>query len=231
MDLKCNINEISDGRLYELNDLARLSSDNCNGCSACCQNMGNTIILDPFDVNRLTINLRTTFEQLLIDKIELNVNDGIILPNIKMVADTKRCYFLNTEGRCKIHGCRPSICRIFPLGRYYDEHAFKYFLYKKGCLKKNRGKVKIKKWIEEPDGKENEQFLIDWHYFIKNMQNVVKNCNDDGLVKEINMYILNNFFIKPYDKNISFYIQFNERLTLAKNKDFYFSFESSLSNI
>ena len=210
------LNEISDGKLYELNDLVKTYCNDCEGCFACCQGMGNSIVLDPLDIYRLLINHNNTFEEILADKIELNIVAGIILPNLKMIEASERCSFLNSEGRCSIHAFRPGFCRLFPLGRFYDNHAFKYFLQVYECKKKNKTKVKVRKWIDSPDLKNNERFVIDWHYFIKDLQNIVKSIQDDNLIKEINMYILKNFYIMPYDTNIDFYLQFNERLSGAK---------------
>jgi len=64
--------------------------------------------------------------------------------------------------------------------------------------------------------KKNEQFIIDWHYYLKDIQNIVKQTQDDSLIKSINMSNLNNFYINPYDADIDFYLQFNERLVEAK---------------
>jgi len=178
--------------------------------------MGSSIILNPLDIYLLVKNLNHTFEQLLADRIELNVVDGIIMPNLKMAGTSERCSFLNDEGRCSIHPFRPGICRLFPLGRIYDNGGFKYFLQVHECKKENKTKVKVRKWIDTPDIKNNEQFVIDWHYFLKDVQNFINSTDDDNRVKDINMYILKCFYINPYDKDIDFYIQFNERLNVAK---------------
>ena len=215
MELKCDINEISDGKLYEINDLVKLNSDNCKGCYTCCKGMGNSVVLDPLDIHRLLVKLNITFQELLTYKIELNVVEGVILPNIKMAGESEKCSFLNNDGRCSIHAFRPSICRIFPLGRYYERHSFKYFLHKNGCKNKERAKIKVKKWIDTSDLKTNEQFIIDWHYYLKDIQGIVKSTQDDSIIKSINMYTLNNFFIKPFTLDVDFYLQFDERLAEA----------------
>jgi len=114
MERKIDMNEVSDGRLYGINDMVKAGCDGCSGCFECCQGMGNSIVLDPYDVYRLTTGLNCRFEDLLADKLDLNVVDGIILPNLKMSTEGDRCVFLNMEGRCGIHSLRPGICRIFP---------------------------------------------------------------------------------------------------------------------
>jgi len=216
MKRNVSLNEISDGKLYELNDLVKAGCNDCKGCSTCCQGMGNSIILDPLDIYRLVINLNNTFEELLVDKIELNIVDGMIIPNLKMMGSSEKCLFLSSEGRCGIHAFRPGMCRLFPLGRYYENHDFKYFLQVHECEKVNKTKIKVRKWIDTPDIKNNERFVIDWHYFLEDLQNIVKSTQDDNLIKDINMNILKNFYMKPYDLNIDFYLQFNERLSEAK---------------
>lgn len=73
--------------------------------------------MDPLDVHRICTYFRIPFEALLADHVELNVVDGMILPNLKMVGEDEHCIFLNQEGRCGIHKIRPGFCRLFPLGR------------------------------------------------------------------------------------------------------------------
>ena len=63
--------------------MAKISCHDCKGCSSCCQDMGESIWLDPYDIYQLTNNLEKTIEDLLAKEIELNVVDGLILPNIK----------------------------------------------------------------------------------------------------------------------------------------------------
>jgi len=108
------------------------------------------------------------------DKIELNIVDGMILPNLRMSGEAEQCSFLDDNGRCTIHSFRPGICRIFPLGRYYENQKFQYFLQIHECKKDNRTKVKVRKWIDTPDVKRNEQFITDWHYFLNDLQELVK---------------------------------------------------------
>ena len=84
-----SLSEISDGRLYTENDMVRADTGNCAGCTqVCCRGMESSIVLDPYDVYRLTRRLQTTFDKLLDDKkIEINIVDGIMLPNMKMWID------------------------------------------------------------------------------------------------------------------------------------------------
>ncbi|MGB4660306.1 MAG: YkgJ family cysteine cluster protein [Mobilitalea sp.] len=215
MKRNVSLEEISDGRLYELNDLVKADCNDCKGCSACCQGMGNSISLDPLDLYQFTSNLKQTFEELLNDKIELKVVEGIIMPNLKMQETSEKCSFLNNEGRCSIHAFRPGICRLFPLGRFYENHGYKYFLQVHEC-KKSKTKIKVRKWIDTPDIKENEDFVINWHYFLIDLQKIISNAQEEKLIRNMNLYLLNQFYRKPYDTSIDFYQQFKERLSEAR---------------
>ena len=216
MKRNIDMNEISDGKLFDINDLVKADCNDCKGCSACCQGMGQSIVLDPLDLYNLTVGLNTTFEQLLAEAIELNVVDGVILPNLKMGGTSDSCHFLNEEGRCSIHGFRPGICRLFPLGRFYENQDFKYFLQIHECKNPNKTKVKVKKWIDTPNLQENRKYIIDWHYFIDDVQEKLTHITDDELIKKIDLFILQHFFIEPYHQMEDFYEQFNLRLEKAK---------------
>lgn len=194
----CSLEEISDGRLYDQTDMVKAYCNECKGCHACCEGMGNSIILDPLDVSRLTKETGKSFEALLADTIELNVVDGLILPNIKMVNGT--CTFLNAEGRCGIHAARPGFCRLFPLGRYYEDGGFKYFLQIHECDRAGKVKVKVSKWIDTPDLPRYTEYINEWHDFQKQM------C----------MYILNIMYVARYEENRDFYEQFEMRLEHLK---------------
>ena len=48
------LEEILDGKLYDSKDMVKADRHNCEGCCDCCQGMGDSVILDPFDVHRLS---------------------------------------------------------------------------------------------------------------------------------------------------------------------------------
>lgn len=195
---ECTLEEISDGRTYGLNDMVKADTGNCIGCSKCCAGMGSSIALDPYDIWLMKNHLGKNLQELINEgRIELNMVDGLILPNLKM-GTNERCTFLNEEGRCDIHSARPGICRIFPLGRVYDENGFKYFLQKNECIKDNRAKIKVKKWIDTENIEENQRFILEWHAFIREVGNKVIDLRDTGKGERINdiaMFVLNDFYV------------------------------------
>lgn len=208
-------NELTDGKLYSINDMVKLECNDCAGCFSCCQDMGSSVILNPYDLWQLEQNLGQTFAELMQEKLELNVTDGMILPNLKMTGEKRTCTFLNQEKRCSIHAFRPGICRLFPLGRQYGENSIQYIFLKDGCKKENRTKIKIKKWLDIPERGRNDRFLLQWHQLQKQVQQLVLQSREEEMIKELNLYLLDLFFVKPYETK-DFYEEFDTRLSMAQ---------------
>lgn len=157
-----DLSTLTDGKLYRSSDMARLGCNDCEGCSACCKGMGNSVVLDPYDAWRLEQGLQAPFAAMIGKQVMLSVVDGLVLPSLNMENESGACPFLNEAGRCSIHAFRPGICRLFPLGRYYHGEGFSYVLMAGECRKENRSKVKIDKWLGEQDLKAYEQFVLKW---------------------------------------------------------------------
>mgnify|MGYP000012551798 FL=1 len=211
-----DMSQVSDGRLYSSRDMVKAGCDDCKGCSACCRGMGSSIVLDPYDIYMLTAGLEQSFEQLLGYAIELNLVDGIILPNLKMQGEKEACPFLNEEERCSIHRFRPGFCRMFPLGRIYGEGGFSYFLQVHECKKQPKTKVKINKWLGIPNLKVYEAYINQWHTFLKGVEKILKSFQEQASVKNSTMYLLKTFFLEPYQRDRDFYPQFEERMKKAE---------------
>ena len=208
-----DILEISDGKLYSNNDMAKINCHDCAGCSSCCRDMGDSIWLDPYDAFQLTKNLGKSMEELLTREVELHVEDGLILPNIKMIGDGEpACGFLNAEGRCSIHAFRPGFCRLFPLGRNYEDGKLTYFVLKDACPAPNKSKVKINKWLNVPRLKGYEKFLIEWHELTKMLRGYyAEHLEEEAVIKAVNMKFLQTFYLIPYGEE-EFYSAFENRM-------------------
>ncbi len=203
-----DLTSLTDGRLYRSSDMAKLGCNDCAGCSACCRGMGNSVVLDPYDVWRLEKGLGISFAQMIGRQVMLSVVDGLILPSLNMEA-AGTCPFLNEEGRCSIHAFRPGICRLFPLGRYYHDGGFSYVLMTGECRKENRSKVKIEKWLGEPDLKVYEQFVMEWKNILEQTREQLKEVSDLEQQKTISMTLLQKYYLLPYGAD--FFAEFGGR--------------------
>lgn len=93
---------------------------------------------------------------------------------------------------------------MFPLGRFYENHSFQYFLQVHECPKTDRSKVKIKKWLDTPNLKTYEKYIADWHFFLKGLQEYVMNLTSvllqihNSTARTISMHVLTQFYLTPY---------------------------------
>ena len=142
--------------------------------------------------------------------------DGIILPNLKMTGPEEACAFLTGEGRCGIHSARPGVCRLFPLGRYYEGRDFRYFLQVHECPRENRAKVKVRKWIDTPGIGVYEDYIRQWHYFLEDVEAILERDGSEELRRQVNLFLLKLFFAQPWETEKDFYPQFAERLRQGK---------------
>lgn len=214
-----DLKQVSDGRLYSSGDMVKADCRDCEGCSACCRGMGSSILLDPMDVWRLRRDLHKDFSTLIEKEAELGMADGMILPNMKMDVRTDACPFLDGNGRCSIHDSRPGLCRLFPLGRYYEENGFRYFLQIYECRKKVRGKIKIKKWLGIPNLKAYEAYILSWHDFLEKCREGADTLDEEKR-RTLALYVLRRFYELPYyaDSEENFYAEFAQRLTESEEK-------------
>ena len=72
------LDEISDGKLYDIKDIVKADTCGCDGCSDCCHDVGELVVLTPFDIYEMVNYLGVEFDKLLGDKIELRQNNKIL---------------------------------------------------------------------------------------------------------------------------------------------------------
>lgn len=206
-----DLNSLTDGKLYRSSDMAKLGCNDCKGCSECCKGMGNSVVLDPYDVWRLSKGLQMPFVSMIGNQVMLSVVDGLILPSLNM-EKTGKCPFLNEAGRCSIHTFRPGICRLFPLGRYYHENGFSYVLMTGECKRESRTKVRIEKWLGESDLKSYEAFVLQWKKILTDTRKKIEIETQPFLQqqkmeeviavqKKISMELLQNYYFKEYGED------------------------------
>lgn len=94
-------------------DLTRESSFSysCNRCKKCCYHKG--IRLSPYEILRLARNLRLTTKEFISQFTE---EGGTIL---RFRSEDGGCSLLGEEG-CTVHADRPGVCRIYPLGGFFE---------------------------------------------------------------------------------------------------------------
>ncbi|MBP5609409.1 MAG: YkgJ family cysteine cluster protein [Lachnospiraceae bacterium] len=211
MERNVMIEEISDGRLYSADDPVKAEANGCRGCSFCCENMCDTIVLDPYDIYSLSKGLNKDFTALMLEEyIEIGLHDLLSMPHIKDKG--AGCGFLSEAKRCTVHAFRPGICRLFPLGRYYHDGGFSYILQTHECKVEDRNEVKVRDWLEIEELEAYEDYVLKWHGFVKNLTNFMKEPAEPGVKRNIHILFLKKFYETPYDTAKEFYPQIYERM-------------------
>jgi len=90
----------------------------CRGCGKCCKNRED-ILLNPQDLFRIAQHLYLKPEEVVERYCERLVGESSRLPLIRLLPRGKErtCPFLLNR-RCRVHQAKPSVCSLFPLGRY-----------------------------------------------------------------------------------------------------------------
>ena len=175
--------------------------------------MDGLITLDPYDIYRIVRGLNNeSYSNLQDTHIEYIVDKGVITPTLKMCDKTGACTFLNKDNRCSIHNIRPGICRLFPLGRIYEDGGFSYFNQIYECDYPNKSKVKIKNWLGIDNLSQYERFVLKWHDYMDTLRRELSDLEDTNAVSRFWVIILRKFYREPYDTNRPFFEQIEERM-------------------
>jgi Fe-S-cluster containining protein len=100
----------------------RCTSDTCD--MRCCTT-GHPLVLSPFEIQKISAFTGISFDRLEDDYFEESHDPKTGFP-LYTINRERGCRFLN--GRiCSVYSVRPLVCRLFPLGKLYDE-GFTYVL-------------------------------------------------------------------------------------------------------
>ena len=60
--------------------------------------------------------------------------------------------------------------------------------------------------------------MSQWHYFLKDVQQMLESMQSDGMERKVTLYLLEEFYRKPYEREEEFYEEFSHRLERAKKQ-------------
>lgn len=68
----------------------------------------------------------------------------------------------------------------------------------------------MEKWLDGAGDRQWEQYLLQWHGLRKKLQEYLQTGTDGERAKTVNMFLLNLFFVTPYEQG-EFFGQFAKR--------------------
>lgn len=187
---------ITEDKLFKAQDMAPVGCEGCEGCGECCRNRGTSLTLDAFDVRVLKAAFGKTFQQLINEgMIELVPVEDYVLPMIGRKEGNDECFFLGSDGRCRIHKIRPGICRMFPLARiYHRDGSFSYFVQETECPYTDGTPVLISDWLGFRNIEKYEQEVREYHDRLVALRKAISETDDeDELVHIKRQFLIDNF--------------------------------------
>lgn len=198
----------------------------CTQCGKCCIERED-IMLNPLDLFKASKELGISLREFREKYCEAYIGRNSLLPIIRLLptGNKRRCPLLK-NGRCMIHNAKPTMCAMYPLGRFVEMERDKdqipimsknvNYLYKDPeCGDKSEVHT-VREWLSSFNIKENDEFYLLW----TKMQ--ADNVQFSKYLYTINPFAVNEFGVISGD-----IIYFN----YEQDKDFMPQFKSNLDLI
>ena len=131
-----------------------------------------------------------------------------------MRKDNGKCPFLTDENKCGIHDASPSVCYLFPLGRYVskkegeDKGEFHYFLQDVPCGKRDQVNT-VESWTGKDYDRDLERYFA-WMDMIDAFSDVSKKMDKHIEAGEIKKAEIEKFY---QAMAIQMYMDYEDRCT------------------
>ena len=222
-DLAANIENMTIG----LDDTFKF---HCTQCGLCCVNRED-IMLSPMDIYKMAKELGLTPTMFFAKYCETYIGDTSRMPIIRLqpVGDEMRCPLLKNH-KCSVHKVKPSVCALYPLGRYiaiekgdYSEEGVgksevKYLLQPIDCGDDSQTHT-VREWLADFDIKLEDEAFIRWHQTIAKVSATIKELEKkwDMITMMQIWFVTRVFLYERYDTEDPFMPQFEENAGIVIN--------------
>lgn len=166
----------------------------CKKCGFCCDN--TSIQLYPFDVFEICRELKIDSKEFHKRYTKFIIDKG--MPRC-ILSNNPHCPF-KIESLCSIHDKRPLRCRLFPVGRHFQEDKTEYILPKHQCIGFDTGhKQTIGEYLESQKIDKYDQESQRWNHFIISLKDnhILKNPFFPTIFRKI-FYDFDDNLIRSY---------------------------------
>lgn len=198
---------------------------NCNQCGKCCINRED-ILLNPWDVFRLSKELKLDTEEFVEEYCDTYIGDSSRLPVVRLrpQGEVKRCRFLKGR-KCQVHKAKPTVCATFPIGRciIWDKNELQtedvdkveiQYIHNKADCGGEKETHTVRQWLQAFDIPAHDPFFIKWNRQLFITGEIV-NKAEKKLNKESLEMMWNAIYFMlylNYDVSKDFMIQFDENV-------------------
>lgn len=183
----------------------------CSMCGNCCRNRREPILLTGTDIFRVAHGLGTSVESIVLQNTQGYVGESSHVPALVLRERFDgSCSFLR-KGRCMVQQYKPSVCALYPLGRYFDarDNSFHYFFNQNTCQcgKDTGQKWTLQKWLDKFNIEETEVMTAAWHKLLIGITQETCKISKDKITGEMidalyRVLYLNYDIEKPYVEQI-----------------------------
>lgn len=191
----------------------------CCGCGKCCKNRED-ILLNPRDLFRLAMHMKQTPDQVVARCCETYIGDHSRIPVVRLrpVGKAKVCPLLK-DNRCSVHAAKPSVCALYPLGRFLkatstDPNAPKesgYFIQPITCG--GHKQTTVRAYLESFGIPLEDVFHVEWNEMLMHLSEfcVEALCKDFDMdimwgIIYVQLYLLYDMeqeFLPQFESNIA----------------------------
>ena len=193
----------------------------CDQCGKCCTHR-NDIILSPMDIFRMAKELKMTPAEFYDQFCVFNIGDNSRLPIVRLasVGNDEHCILLHNR-KCSVHKVKPSVCAMYPLGRYmlfdqerYSEESFsaakvKYLLQPLSCGDESEEHT-VREWLSGFDIKLEDEAFVRWQMAISRfMRKLTKLEKKHNMLTMMEIwFVVRVVLYLQYDTSMDFLPQF-----------------------
>ena len=181
----------------------------CRKCGKCCKNQ-DTILFSALDVFRIAKKLGIAPDTVIKRYTEVYIGSQSRIPLVHLLMQGKKnaCPFLTEEGRCSIHDTKPTVCRLYPLGRVIigktqiemldsDPGGIVQYILSGHCGSAKKTHT-VREWLDAFDIPENDEFFYLWTGTQLKLGRIIRALEEKGITHAALNPIWNAIFTKLY---------------------------------
>lgn len=195
----------------------------CTMCGKCCINRDD-ILLTPKDIFNMAQELRATPWEMYVKYCETYIGGDSRMPLVRLKPHglVKRCPLLK-DHKCSIHKAKPSVCAMFPIGRYIkiesDRQSSEDIIMGKpqfiftnpGCGDDTETHT-VQEWLSESGIPVEDEFFRKWIQTIYELGTIFRDAEktQDGSIMELAWKATFVILYLSYDMGQTFLPQFEK---------------------
>lgn len=189
----------------------------CKQCGNCCRNRED-ILISPYDLSRiaqhLSVKPKDVIDRYCLFYIGRNSHLPVVL--LKAIGKDKHCPFLQNN-RCAIHASKPTVCALFPLGRFANiregSGETQYLLQPVSCGAKDETHT-VREWLSSLDLLESDAWFQVWQKTIAELSPLMRRLDEklpEDLLNMLNSILFTEMYL-AYRMDMDFLSQFRANM-------------------